>query len=105
MKLIVVLSLVDFRESVIKLLHDAGVKRFSTADITGYKDRKTADDLNWFSSRLLRVKTDSLVFFSFAEEQAAEEVVRQVNVLNRATEDNFPVHAFVMDVEKFSELS
>ncbi len=105
MKLIVVLSLVDFRESVIKLLHDAGVKRFSTADITGYKDRKTADDLNWFSSRLLRVKTDSLVFFSFAEEQTAEEVISQVNLLNKSTEDNFPVHAFVMDVEKFSELS
>lgn len=105
MKLIIVLSLVDFRESVIKLLHDAGVKRFSTADITGYKDRKTADGLNWFSSRLLRVKSNSLVFFSFAEEQTAEEVISQVNLLNKSTEDNFPVHAFIMDVEKFSALS
>lgn len=104
MKLIVVLSLIDYRERIISLFHDAGVKRFSTADITGYKDRKTADELNWFSSKLMRTKTNSIIFFSFAGEKEANEVVEKVNHVNDNSEDNFPIHAFIMNVEQFSKL-
>ena len=37
MKLLVVLSIKEYQEQVGSLLHDAGVKRFSVTNITGYK--------------------------------------------------------------------
>ena len=40
MKLIVVLSIAEYQERVARLLHEAGIVRFSTVNITGYKKGK-----------------------------------------------------------------
>lgn len=47
MKLIVVLSIAEYQERVARLLHEAGIVRFSTVNITGYKKGKERASLNW----------------------------------------------------------
>ena len=37
-KLLVVLSIKEYQEQIGSLLHEAGVKRFSVTNITGYKN-------------------------------------------------------------------
>ncbi len=40
MKLLVILSIKEYQERVASLLHDAGIKRFSVTNITGYKRKQ-----------------------------------------------------------------
>lgn len=102
MKLIVVLSIAEHQEKVAALLHRAGVKRFSSASIAGYKKNKGNSALNWFSSTSRDVKTNSIALFSFAPEDVVEHVMEEINVCNRNTDNPFPVHAFVLDVMEHS---
>lgn len=103
MKLIVVLSIAEHQERVATLLHAAGVKRFSTFDITGYKRRKEDATLNWFGAEAQEAKTDSIVLFSFALEETAHRVVEEIERCNENTRNPFPVHAFILDVEQYSK--
>lgn len=103
MKLIVVLSIAEYVEQVTKLLHEAGVKRFSSVDITGYKKRNGLSSLNWFGYTAEDAKTNSVMLFSFAPEEITENVLRAINECNDETKDPFPVHAFVLSVDNFSK--
>ncbi|AVM53589.1 hypothetical protein JN06_01837 [Bacteroides zoogleoformans] len=102
MKLIVVLSITEYREQVTKLLHEAGVTRFSLMDITGYKRKKERVALNWFGTEA-EAKVNSILMFSFASEEVARNVIRVVDTCNGEARNPFPVHAFMLDVEQYSK--
>lgn len=104
MKLIIVLSITDYKKQVIKILDTAGIKRFSTLDITGYKKRKENATLNWFGTEIQEVKTNSILLFSFAPKEVADRVVKEFDRCNEDNPTPFPVHAFVLDVEQYSKL-
>ena len=102
MKLIVILSITEYQEQVIKLLYEAGVSRFSLMDITGYKRKKERVALNWFGTAA-EAEVNSILFFSFASEEVARSVIRVVETCNGEVQNPFPVHAFVLDVEQNSK--
>lgn len=103
MKLIVVLSIAEHQEEVAALLHRAGIRRFSSAPIAGYKKKKENAALNWFSPKSQEVKTNSIALFSFASKEAVEQAIQEINRCNAEKPGPFPVHAFVLDVERYSE--
>lgn len=103
MKLIVVLSITEYQERVATLLHTAGVKRFSTVKITGYKRKKENIALNWFGTKSTEIKTNSILLFSFATEEVAANVINEIDHCNEETQNPYPVHVFVLDVEQFSK--
>lgn len=103
MKLIILLSITEHQEEAAALLHNAGIRRFSTAPIAGYKKKETTDVLNWFSPSSREVKTNSVVLFSFATEEAASQVLEEVNRCNRTSRPSFPLHAFIVDVTQYSD--
>lgn len=102
MKLLVVLSIKEYQEQVGSLLHDAGVKRFSITNITGYK--KKEENLGWFAANGSNAKTNSIMLFSFVTKEIADKAIVEIDNCNIETKSPFPVHAFVLDVENFSKL-
>jgi nitrogen regulatory protein PII len=102
MKLLIVLSIKDYQERVARLLHDAGVKRFSVTDITGY--RKREENLGWFAAASSSAKTNSVMLFSFLAQETAEKAIASISGCNVETDNPFPVHAFMLDVESFSKM-
>lgn len=104
MKLTVVLSIKESRDRVAQLLDQAGVKRFSTMHITGYKKNKSSNLLNWFGEDSGNAKTNSLMFFCFTTEEESQLILEKINQCNREANYTFPAHAFVLDVEKNSIL-
>ena len=102
MKLLVVLSIKEYQEQVGSLLHDAGVKRFSVTNITGYK--KKEENLGWFAANGNNAKTNSIMLFSFVTKEIADKAIVEIDSCNIKTKNPFPVHAFILDVENFSKL-
>ncbi len=102
MKLLVVLSIREYQSKVIPLIEEAGVNRFSVTDIIGYK--KKSGSLSWFASHPDHGQTSSFLLFSFTTADVANQAIEAINKCNEETDNPFPVHAFVMDVENFSQL-
>ena len=102
MKLLVVLSIKEYQEQVGSLLHEAGVKRFSVTNITGYK--KKEENLGWFAANGSNAKTNSIMLFSFVTKEIADKAILDIDSCNIETKNPIPVHAFVLDVENFSKL-
>ncbi len=102
MKLLVVLSIKEYQEQVASLLQNAGVTRFSVTNITGYK--KKEESLGWFAANASNAKTNSIMLFSFATQEIVDKAIAKIDTCNEETDNPFPVHAFVMNVENFSKL-
>ncbi|MBP1618650.1 MAG: hypothetical protein H6Q14_2477 [Bacteroidetes bacterium] len=102
MKLLVVLSVKEYQRKVTTLLEESGVNRFSVADIAGHKKKKGS--ISWFASHPDSEKTDSILLFSFTDEEIANQALNKINECNAEMQNPFPVHAFVMNVENFSNL-
>ena len=104
MKLLVVLSVKEYQEKVASLLHNAGVKRFSVVDITGYKKRSASLSSGWFAANASTAKTNSIMLFSFVAKDIAEDAIAVIDTCNVESENPFPVHAYILDIENFSTL-
>ncbi len=102
MKLLIVLSVTDYKRKVIELMEQSGVNRFSISEINGYK--KQADTMSWFASQPDSFKTESILLFSFTSSAVANKAIESINRCNESSEDSFPVHGFILDVENFSKL-
>jgi len=102
MKLLIITSITDDKQEVSKLLQQSGIAIFSTTDTTGHKLKNGAPSPfnSWFGNK--NVEVDSLMFFSFTDDDTAEDAVKQINQRNESHKSQFPIHAFVMAVESSS---
>lgn len=104
MKLLIVLSIKEFREKVAELLQKSEVSRFSVIDMVGYKRNKRSPYDNWFGANADNAKTNSILLFSFTTKEKAENVIKSIDQCNEEVQNTYPVHAFVLDVEAFSNI-
>lgn len=101
MKLIIITCLKEHQEEVTKIFHQAQVYVFSATDIMGFKENDAVNLMDeWFAAG--KERFDSVVLFSFTANTNADEVVELVNKHNAKEALQFPIRAFVMPVEKFS---
>ncbi len=101
MKLLVVTCLKEYQEDVAKIFHQAHVYVFSVTDIMGFKENDSVNMLDeWFAAG--KERFDSILLFSFTANENADQVVDLVNNHNTKEGLQFPVRAFVMPVDKFS---
>lgn len=103
MKLLIVLSISEYHDKVADILQRTGVNRFSATRITGHKQKKAEHYLNWFSATSSSAKTNSIMLFSFTTREVAEQAISELNKCNEETQNPFPVHAFILDVESHSK--
>ncbi|MBD8389303.1 hypothetical protein [Dysgonomonas sp. BGC7] len=101
MKLLVVLSIKEHQEQVADLLQNTGIKRFSVSNIIGYKKKK--ENPGWFAANAGDAKTNSIMLFSFTTEEIANKTISKIDKCNEETQNPFPVHAFILDIENFSK--
>ena len=104
MKLTVILSIKESHDRVAQLLDQAGVKRFSTVHITGYKNDSSSHFQNWFGEKSDNAKTNSILFFCFTTEDVSTSILEQINQCDQDEKNSFPAHAFIIDVGQHSIL-
>lgn len=103
MKLLIITSLKEYLPQVSALLKQARVAVYSVSKTTGIRT-EGGDSLldDWFGSH--SGEFDSVVLFSFTEETAAAAAVDLVDGYNKENNTDFPLRAFVLPVEKTSQL-
>ena len=104
MKLTVILSISEYHDDVASLLDQSGIRRFSTVGIRGFKKGKHTDLKSWFGEHSPHIKTNSIMFLCFTTDEEASRLISNVDECNLNCMNSFPVHAFVLDVEKNSKL-
>jgi hypothetical protein len=101
MKLLVITSLKEYQKKVANIMDQSGIPIFSVSETIGFKDQKSSNLLdNWFSSG--NEQFDSIFLFSFTEAGKAERALELVKKYNAANETGFPIHAFIIPVDKSS---
>jgi hypothetical protein len=101
MKLLVIVCLKEYQQIVAAILRQAKAGVFSAIDATGFKGHQQ-DNLvdNWFSSG--EEFFNSVVQFSFTQEEQAAVALSLVKKWNNDNQTEYPVHAFIMPVEMSS---
>ena len=101
MKFFIATCLREDLETTGKLFKEAGINTFSVSEITGHKDRQTADLLqDWFATG--EEQFDSLLLFSFTADEQANSAMELIKQHNKITGTRFPVRAFIVPVEQSS---
>ena len=99
MKLFITTCLKEYQDDVSKIFKQANISVFSVTDITGFKEDNSNNLLeDWFASG--DEKFDSLLLFSFTSNAKAEAGINLINNYNKKLEENFPVRAFIVPVDK-----
>jgi hypothetical protein len=101
MKVVIVFCVKAFYEDLKKIFNAAGVDAYSEFDVKGYtkKHNKDCEAPNWFASG--KNHYDSMATFSFLNEETGNELLKQIEEFNKNIDCCSPVHAYMMDVEKF----
>jgi nitrogen regulatory protein PII len=101
MKFFIVTCLKEYQEDVARIFKQANINVFSATDIIGFKDNQSLNLLeDWFASG--DEKFDSLILFSFTNDENAEHAMELIMKYNETNETGFPVRAFIVPVEKTS---
>ena len=100
MKLLILTAVKTYEKEAIGLFKTAQINAFSSADINGFKteDHENLID-NWFSSSSDKMR--SLMFFSFTDEKKIDQLLIELEKLNKDLSESNPIRAIVMNIEKF----
>ncbi|TVQ44556.1 MAG: hypothetical protein EA362_10090 [Saprospirales bacterium] len=100
MKLLIVTTVAEYQEDVLKMLKESGVEAFSTSEIDGYKNLKEAvTSPSWFPA--IKAGYDSLLYFSFTDEEKLDRFMKMAKSYNDKLKTNNPVRAVSLNIEKF----
>lgn len=99
MKLLIVTTVSDFQKEVLKLFKEANIEAFSSSEIDGYKNTNSlVATQSWFPGH--KGGNESLMFFSFTDEEKIDEIFTYIKDFNRHLETNNPVRAVVLPIER-----
>ncbi len=102
MKLLMVTSLKEYQKAVADIFYKSGIAIFSVTETIGFKDHHTPHLLDeWFSAG--NEKFDSIFLFSFTQDAKADQALDLVKKYNTEHNTGFPIHAFILPVEKSSQ--
>jgi len=100
MKLLIVTVVEQFEKEILKLLKKTNIESFSESQIDGYKNSSPLlRTSSWFPSENGGV--ESILFFSFTEDEKIETLFGLIKEFNRHLETNNPIKAIVVPIEKF----
>ena len=99
MKLLIVTCLNELLDDIKNIFNQADIDVFSTANIIGHRNGQAENMLaDWFASG--DEQADSVMFFTFTTESKAALSMELIMNYNKNLKENFPVRAFMLDVEK-----
>lgn len=99
MKLLIITTIDAHKTALLKLLKQAQISAYSSADIAGHKDsEQQINAKNWFASTGIQV--DSELVFSFVAEEKIAPLFESLRDFNISLKDLSPVHAVVVPIEQ-----
>ncbi|MGC1205524.1 MAG: hypothetical protein WA839_11645 [Flavobacteriaceae bacterium] len=99
MKLVIVTSVEEFQNDVLKLFKKANIESFSSYDIDGHKNIPSVlITASWFPGKT--GGNESYLFFSFTDDDHIENLFNLIKIFNKNLETNNPVKAVVLPIEK-----
>lgn len=100
MKLLIITSIKECREVVSGIFSKTGIEVFSVAEIVGFKEGAPSDvTRSWFGAG--GDAYDSVMLFSFTDQQKAEMALSLIKAYNKKEETAFPIRGFILPVEQF----
>jgi len=100
MKFVVITAISEYETDVKHILKKCKVETFSFHELTGYKNRSTAETVpNWFAGDE-RHATASVIFYVFTSGEKAEKIFQEVNRANAAQEFTSKIHFVSLNVEQ-----
>ena len=100
MKLIAIFSIEELRDETARLFKDCQIPVFSELEVKGFKLSQGAGEAgNWFGSHSQPVY--SVLNFAFVDDPDAEGLLKRIEVLNNRNENDRPIHAVQLNVEKY----
>lgn len=98
MKLLIVTALHEYQKPVLKLFKQANIEAFSSSEIDGYRNiNSLVATQSWFPGE--KGGNESLMFFSFTEEEKIREFFAITKEFNAGLNTNNPVRAIVLPIE------
>lgn len=99
MKLVILTAVESFQNDVSKIFKEAKIKSYSGSEIEGYKDQNgLLATSSWFPN--VKVYSESIMFFSFTEDENIDSLFELVKAYNKNMETNNPIRAVVLPIEK-----
>lgn len=99
MKLLIVTVVREHEKSVLQLLKEAKIERFSGSGIEGFKDAASfMMSSSWFPSQ--KSGAASSMFFAFTKEEKIDSFFALAEEFNENVETNNPIHAAVVPIER-----
>ncbi len=100
MKLVKVTCIEEFKKETLSIFVKAKISAFSQSDIQGYKIADESNLIsNWFSSSKDMVNSNLL--FSVSSMDKIEELLESIKTFNINSNNNNPLRAVVLDIEKY----
>ncbi len=99
MKLLIVTVVDQFQKEILQLFKKANIESYSGSDIEGYKNASSfMMNSSWFPSE--KGGAESIMFFSFTEEEQIDAFFTLAIEFNENMETNNPIHAVVVPIER-----
>ncbi|WP_416376144.1 hypothetical protein [Salinimicrobium catena] len=99
MKLLIVTTVSEYQKEILKLFKKANIEAFSSSEIDGYKNTTSLiATTSWFPGE--KGGNESLMFFSFTDEEKITDFFSYVREFNNNLETNNPVRAIVLPIEE-----
>jgi hypothetical protein len=99
MKLVIVTAVAEFEQDILPLFKKANISSFSGSHIDGFKNTASLlRSASWFPTE--RGGVESILLFSFAEEDNIEVLFGLLAEFNNHLETQNPVKAVVVPIER-----
>lgn len=101
MKVVIIFCVSSFYDDLKKIYRTSGVDAYSEFDVKGFTRKHDKDGVatNWFASS--KEYYDSIATFAFLSEEKGAELMSQILKFNKELDCCSPMHAYMLDVEKF----
>lgn len=101
MKLLIITSIKECQSQVADIFKATGIQVFSVSEIAGYKDgaSETSVTQGWFGSG--GDAFDSIMLFSFTENEKALKVLELIKEYNKTQETQFPLRGFILPIDQY----
>ncbi|MCO5248141.1 MAG: hypothetical protein M9887_04230 [Chitinophagales bacterium] len=99
MKLLIVTAIKECRSEIDRIFEEHGIRVYSFTNIRGVRyDEEKGTKTNWYG-REMDDYYESVMMFSFAEEDVAQQVLKAIDIFNKENENNFPSKAIIVPIE------
>ncbi|MDQ2177954.1 hypothetical protein [Marinifilum sp. D714] len=101
MKVVIIFCVKAFYEELKQIYNKSAIDAYSEFDVKGYTSKRNeqCEAPNWFASN--KDHYDSIATFSFLDQGKGEELMKQIEEFNEGIDGCSPIHAYMLDVEKF----